>query len=112
MADREKVIKGLECCIPMTERNGVGNCCNCPYDRKITLEGGVTECCHDLMTAALALLKVQEPVKPRIEETILSQKYNENLLKNYYCGNCGEFLHKVIRIDKFCSQCGRAVKWE
>ena len=57
---REKVIKGLECCLPMTIRNGFGDCGECPYDRKITLEGGVTECCHELMLDALALLKEQE----------------------------------------------------
>ena len=60
MVDREKVIKGLECCIPMTLRNGLADCGNCPYDRKITIDGGITECCHDLMTDALALLKAQE----------------------------------------------------
>ena len=59
--DRKKVIKGLECCLPMTTRNGLADCKQCPYDRKITLEGGVTECCHDLMADALALLKAQEP---------------------------------------------------
>lgn len=58
---REKVIKGLECCLPMTTRDGCGDCGHCPYDRKITLEGGITECCHELMGDALALLKAQEP---------------------------------------------------
>lgn len=66
MNEREKVIKGLECCLPMTTRKGLADCKQCPYDRKITLEGGVTECCHDLMADALALLKEQEPVEPRV----------------------------------------------
>lgn len=61
MVDREKVIKGLERCIPMTLRNGLADCGNCPYDRKITIDGGIMECCHDVMTDALALLKAQEP---------------------------------------------------
>ena len=61
MDNRVKVIKGMECCLPMTTRNGLADCKQCPYDRKITLEGGVTECCHDLMADALALLKEQEP---------------------------------------------------
>lgn len=67
---------------------------------------------RDAITKAIEALTTQEPVKPKIEETILSQRYNDNMFKNYYCGNCGEFLNKVIRIDKFCSQCGMAVKWE
>ena len=69
---REKVVKGLECCIPMTLRNGLADCGNCPYDRKITIDGGITECCHDLMTDALALLKAQEPVS--IEERLVLDK--------------------------------------
>lgn len=62
MIEQEKykgVIKGLECCLPMTTREGFGDCKNCPYDRKITLDGGVCECCHDLMTDALTLLQAQ-----------------------------------------------------
>jgi hypothetical protein len=66
MTDMEKVIKGLECCLPMTTRNGLGDCENCPYDREITLEGGITECCHELMLEAHALLKAQEPRFPRV----------------------------------------------
>ena len=62
MNEREKVIKGLECCLPMTTRKGLADCKQCPYDRKITLEGGVTECCHDLMADAIALLKEQKPM--------------------------------------------------
>lgn len=72
MIDREKVIKGLECCLPMTRRNGLGDCGKCPYDRKITLEGGITECCHELMLDALALLKAQEPRVMTREEALNS----------------------------------------
>ena len=57
----ENVIKGLECCLPMTTRSGFGDCKNCPYDRKITFEGGICECCHELMMDALELVKGQEP---------------------------------------------------
>ena len=107
MMDREKVIKGLECCLPMTTRNGLADCKQCPYDRKITLEGGVTECCHDLMAEALALLKAQEPVKPVRKQGL------------YLCGNCHEtavgyvadFTRRLIKLDNYCRKCGRAVKW-
>lgn len=64
------------------------------------------------VTDVIALLKAQEPMRPRIIETALSKKYHDNIFKNYYCGNCGEFLHTVDRKDLFCSQCGRRVKWE
>ena len=62
MPDRKKVIKGLECCLPMTTRYGIGDCKNCPYDREITLEGGLCECCHSLVVDTLALLRAQEPI--------------------------------------------------
>ena len=57
---REKVIKGFECCLPMTTRDGYGDCDNCPYDRPITLEGGVCECVHELMRDALELVQMWE----------------------------------------------------
>lgn len=50
----------MECCLPMTQRNGFGECKTCPYNRKITHEGGILECCHELMSDALALLKEME----------------------------------------------------
>ena len=53
MIDREKVIKGLECCIANMHNN-------CPY--KSTDEGidKVTSCTTYLMKDALALLKEQK----------------------------------------------------
>lgn len=57
------------------------------------------------------LMKAQEPVKPKVIDTSISKQYHSDMFKNYYCGNCGEFLHIVNRKDLFCSQCGRAVKW-
>ena len=55
---REKVIKGIECCLPMTAKDGQADCKSCPYDRPITLEGGVCECIHELMMDALELVKM------------------------------------------------------
>lgn len=65
----------------------------------------------DAIEQAHALLKAQEPVEPKIVDTSNSKLYHNDMFKNYYCGNCGEFLHVVNRKDLFCSQCGRAVKW-
>ena len=61
---------------------------------------------------AIALLKAQEAVEPKVVDTSNSKLYHNDMFKNHYCGNCGEFLHVVNRKDLFCSQCGRAVKWE
>lgn len=92
MPDREKVIKGLECCIdPLKAR-----CPECPYypcyDQETTSE--------QLLADALELLKGQEPVKVvrRIEET----EWN-------VCSNCGG---RIITKWKWCPYCGRKVKWD
>jgi len=101
---REKVIKGLECCLPMTTRNGFGDCKNCPYDREITLEGGVCECCHELMMDALELVNRQEPVD--VHDMILG-------IDGWggYCPVCGSFLLEHHN-KHFCGNCGQEVKWE
>ena len=59
MIDREKVVKGLECCIANMHNN-------CPY--KSTDEGidKVTSCTTYLMKDALALLKEQKSEEKRI----------------------------------------------
>lgn len=101
---REKVIKGFECCLPMTTRDGHGDCDNCPYDRPITLEGGVCECIHELMIDALELVKKQEPKPPIIKENSYGWKF-------YYCASCGREFYQNNKFS-FCEKCGQAVKWE
>ena len=61
MNDREKIIKGLECCLANAHNN-------CPY--KSTDEGidKVTSCTTYLMKDALALLKAQEPRVMTLED--------------------------------------------
>ena len=66
----------------------------------------------DTAVRAMRLLKEQEPIEPKIIDTSSSKLYHSDMFKNYYCGNCGEFLHVINRRDMFCSQCGRKVKWE
>ena len=66
----------------------------------------------DTAVRAMRLLKEQEPIEPKIIDTSNSKLYHSDMFKNYYCGNCGEFLHVINRRDMFCSQCGRKVKWE
>lgn len=87
---REKVIKGLECCV-----NDLGECKVCPYAEDE--EMGKVACGKNLYSDALALLKAQEPVEPKQYEG------------TSYCGNCGDPINKL---DNYCHECGRAVKWE
>ena len=97
--EREKVIKGLECCV-----NDLGECDFCPYD-----EGrGKLACGKNLYSDALALLKAQE------------QKPIRDINGVYYCGNCDticvgyevEFTNSIIKVENYCHKCGRKVKWD
>jgi len=90
MTDREKVIKGLECC-GFTEN--MIRCDNCPYDRS---EGG---CFTKLRHEALELLKEQEPIEP------CSLMGEDGI---WQCGRCGAFIGEE---ECYCHECGRKVKW-
>ena len=101
MPDREKVIKGLECCkIPFTKCYDGG----CPYFEN---DG----CKARLKGDALALLKAQEPVVPVKVNRYMETDENGDWFttETYDCGNCGVELHGKAN---YCHLCGRAVKWE
>lgn len=53
---REKVIRGLECCVRDVRGKAIRPCDDCPYDN----DGIEKPCQMGLMTDALALLKEQE----------------------------------------------------
>ena len=92
MTDREKVIKGLECCLH-DEDDGHGRLCEkCPYD--------CGDCRKDLYNDVLGLLKEQEPIRPDYDPATLT----------WSCGNCGQTFDRCK--NKFCPECGRKVKWE
>ena len=101
MAEQEKrknVIKGLEIC-SAGEWNSTGgrDHTDCPY-----YPAGYTGCtCKLLMRDAFALLKAQEPVVPH---------RNYQYLSDYWC-KCGWHLGKAWSVN-YCSNCGRAVKWD
>ena len=103
MADREKVIKGLECC--------TGNCgymTDCPYsyDCHGADPNGVS---RQLLTDALALLKEQEAVKPIVEQYDLPLTLTSvRKKKKYYCGICKE---EITGNNVYCHKCGRKVQW-
>ena len=99
--EREKVIKGLECCAAAL------SCDECPYNEN-------KECNNkgffysQAIQDALALLKEQEPVKAVADGD------------SYICSNCGTLIGWVELYPggveevkhKFCPECGRPVKWE
>ena len=91
MTDREKVIKGLECC------NTPNNHEECPYNGA----EHYNICTHQLLNDAIKLLKAQEPVEP-VQDMVGDALF-------WVCGSCG---HDVSSSDWYCANCGRAVKWE
>jgi hypothetical protein len=90
LIDREKVIKAIGGCI-----NDDSFCNKCDYDGCVFRHGS---CEKDLLADALALLKEQAAVKPRISS--VEQR----------CGNC----NKVIEMDGWivCPWCGKPIAWE
>lgn len=117
MTDREQVIKGLESCLGICEKD------TCPY-------WGCVDCLGKLQTDALALLKEQEAHSVCTKENCpmnantISEECNvktcpwrtEALIPKvsmsglwYECPACGRHLTKDI--DHYCAQCGRRVKW-
>ena len=107
MTDREKVMKGLECC-------AMGLFCPeyaCPYEKD--REEKQENCIALLARDALELLKAQEPIKPTVS------------VDTWICTKCGHTLESQELIDdkenpqilvheqyQYCPNCGRAVKWD
>ena len=89
MADRGKVIQGLEHCGQLMDCEG------CPYDTE------TGNCFTNLKSDALELMKEQEPVRP-----VLGRIGNST--NDYTCPVCGTDLYHY---QKYCDECGRKVKW-
>ena len=85
MPDREKVIKGLECCIE-------DGCRDCPYFKKCDMFDGYLS--ETLLKDVLEVLKEQEAVKPT---------------PGMLCGQCG---CRIYQDANYCYNCGRKVKWD
>lgn len=76
MADKEKVIKGLECCTK-------GDVCfsECPYFKEAPMTDG--KCITALQADALALLKEQEKRINELEEKLRLLEYgDQDILKS------------------------------
>lgn len=90
MTDREKAVTGLKCL--MTEDV---QCDECPYVRS-------DYCIESIARDAFALLREQEPVKPK--------EYMSRVNRTeYLCGACDS---GILFGDEFCRHCGRKVKWD
>ena len=95
MADREKVIKGLEILMNGCEYIDCDDCCF--YISTKPTRCGLRE--EQIQEEALALLKEQEAVEPTWQQG------------KAYCGSCGRRIPLKIGA-RFCHKCGRQVKWE
>jgi len=93
MADREKVIKGLEDVDIYFHRM-----------TEVCYRGDEGMLCElkEKVVDALELLKEQEPASPTWEQG------------KAYCGQCGQKLprKRADREINYCGYCGRPVKWE
>lgn len=99
MADRETVAKALEVCRDMDNPPGYRfTSCkgDCPY-----YENG---CARQLKVDALELLKEQEAVEPILIREGRNKYYND-----YVCPGCD---NELSYGQNYCSECGRAVKWQ
>ena len=100
MADREKVIKGLECCLKESDHLYSNPCNGCPYEGQ--------ECIDRMKADALATLKEQE-----------TEDIGRGRLL-FLCKTCGFgyddiFVNdesKYSLVPRYCPNCGRKVKRE
>ena len=90
MIDRERAIKGLECCLIYGD--GSNKCAGCPYLPEV-------DCIRQNKRDALALLKEREPV-----QVVWKSAFP-------YCPKCGQMLPEGDRV-KYCFHCGQEVKWK
>lgn len=116
--DRENVIRALENCTDKIK------CRDCPWEPCDDFDYTHSEYPDGLIKDALELLKEDEKriadyqrwhenQKNTIKELLNAQKQivPQERNGNYFC-YCGNRLHKIVETDKFCSRCGRAVKWD
>ena len=103
MTDREKVIKGLECCTRYEVGKQLNNCLDCPYVEPIGFNQFRCKS-QEMKEDALALLKEQEMklgkwiTKIRHEHYPSGKQYEED-----FCSVCGK---RGSLEYQFCPNCG------
>lgn len=106
MADREKVIKGLETCSDVYY-GADGACSSCPYSQT-----NGDRCLAELVHDAIDLLKEQEAVAP------VMVPHSRGIAWN--CGCCGteiDVVRDTVSADAipkmhlYCQMCGGKIKW-
>lgn len=103
MADREKILRGAECCKYEPSQNGCPE--ECPYLPKGRLTCGL----DPLLDDVIVLIRKQETVEPiKTPETIRAE---------YNCGECTALVgirfydgNWYFKAD-YCPHCGRKVAW-
>lgn len=101
----EKVVKGLELCRydpdPGMPTKTVVSCDACPWWTD-------TFGCDmvGLLNATLAVVKLQEPIKPR-DSTKFSN--SGKIIPAIQCGNCSKEIYKIY---DFCPFCGHKILWK
>ena len=100
--DREKVIKGLECCLKESDHLYSNPCNGCPYDGQ--------ECIDRMKADALALLKEQEVMSPNEFKNELLKMFSSiwdcEIDHSIFQDTVGELMSAVMQLYT------QAVKWE
>lgn len=97
MPDRERLLKAIEFC------RANARCDGCPYDGECGTRDNAIE------DDTLAMLREQEPVKPKEIRLNFGDGSNPFLF-GWECGSCGGRF--PFSSYNYCPKCGRAVKWD
>ena len=116
--DREKVIKGLKCCLALDSP-----CGDCPYYSYEEIQE--LECERNLRKDAIAMLKEQQQeiweLQDQVEyltdkqkeqeavEPILIREGRNKHYNDYVCPRCD---NEVVYEQNYCSECGVQFLWE
>ena len=100
MPDREKVKKGLECCLTLDSP-----CGDCPYYSYEDIQE--LDCERNLRHDAISMLKEQEA--KTVESIQISRDFCAELTG--YCPSCNRPLKEQFN-KRFCGNCGQELKWK
>jgi hypothetical protein len=99
MNEQDRIFDAFRNCISEPK------CKDCPWTECDTLKNRIVEIPIDLALAVIRMLKAQEPVEPTIGGDADGPCGNWW----YQCGKCKE---AIDYHDRYCRNCGQAVKWE